>query len=191
MNITITKDQNPKYPRTFWVDAINEPSIIYRSNFEGKEVTDPNNAKRIWNGEGKRNFCFVIPEEYVEDLTARHWPIKKSNRQNEETPVYYVAAKVSFRTNEKTGTVQPEIHKFYGLQDRNPIDITELNAADLDKQTIVGARFAINESKDTYVNSAGVESVTLYMNYGEFYVMESNKFKARWYQDNEPEEEYE
>ena len=192
MNITITKDQNPRAPRTFWVDALSEPNIIYRSNFAGREITDPKNPKRIWNAEGRRNFCFVIPDEYVDDLIARKWPVKKSATREGEEPIYYVAAKVVFRTNPSTGAAEPEIHKFYGLEDRNPITITDMNAADLDKQVIIGARFAINESKDFYVNSAGEEYKTLYMNYGEFYVQESNKFKARWYQEmSDPEEEYE
>lgn len=192
MNIKITKDQNPKNPRSFWVDALAEPNVIYRSNFEGKEITDPNNSKRIWNAAGKRNFCFVIPEEYVDDLIARRWPIKKSKGRNEGEDIYYVAAKLVFRTNPFNGRAEPEIYKFYGLEDRNPIVINDMNAADLDKQIILGARFVVNESKDTYVNNAGEEYVILYLNYGEFYVQESNLFKARWYHEKgESGEEYE
>jgi hypothetical protein len=191
MNIKITKDQNPKAPRTFWIDGLSEPRVIYRSNFEGKEITDPNNKKRVWNPAGNRNFCFVVPNEYVDDLIARRWPIKKSKAQNEGEEIYYVAAKVKFRTNPYTGRGEPELFKFYGLEDRNPIVINDMNAADLDKQTILGARLQINESKDTYVTNSGDEFVTLYLNYGEFYVQESNIFKARWYQESgETGEEY-
>jgi hypothetical protein len=180
MNIVITKDQSPKHPRTFWVDALEEPRVIYRSNFEGKEITNPRNPKQIWNAAGKRNFCFVIPEQYVPELQERNWPIKKSVPNDGGDPTYYVAVKINFRVNENTGVSDPEIHKFYGLSDRNPIDITADNAADLDKQDIVGARFAVNESKDVYQNKEGADVCTLYLNYGEFYVLESNKFKARW-----------
>jgi len=188
MNITIAKSNNPKTPRTFWVDAMEEPNVIYRSNFQGKEIRDPENPRQIWNAEGKRNFCLVIPEEYVEEFTARNWPIKKYVSRDGNTTTYYVAVKLVFRKS-TNGTTDPEIHKFYGLADRHPIDITEANAADLDKQDILGARLQINESKDTYRNTAGDDIRTLYLNYGEFYVQESNKFKARWYSDIQDEDD--
>lgn len=62
--------------------------IMFR-NFAGKESK--------FNPAGRRNFCLVVPNDIVEQLSEDGWNVKTlSPRDPDDEPIYYIQVAVSF-----------------------------------------------------------------------------------------------
>ena len=69
--------------------TIANAEIMYK-NFAGRE-------EGKYNPAGNRNFCLIIPEEYVDQLREDGWNIKQSKQRDpEDAPRYYIPVAVKY-----------------------------------------------------------------------------------------------
>jgi hypothetical protein len=108
---------------------VENAKLIFR-NFTGREQPP-------YNGKGMRNFCIIIPENFVEGMRQDGWNIKETKVRDEgDEPEHYIKVNVRYDTG------SPPRVALISSTNKKPTELKEgdidiLDTADIQKADII------------------------------------------------------